>query len=256
MSLTGGAREGRVGVLDRAVRILDAVGEGHRTFTDIVGATGLPRPTAHRLLKALEGHGLLASIDGRRYGPGPHLMRLAATAAKDQPLRAVAHPVLEQLAERIGESAQLYVRRGDVRVCVDAVEATSELRTIVPVGATLPLTAGSAGKLFLAWSTEEDRDRLLRSMPRLTADTRGPDALRRELAEIRRRGWAASIGEREPGVASVSAPVHGPDGALAAAISVSGPYRRRGRFRPRSHAAALVAAARGIEESLGAGPAA
>lgn len=237
-------------MLDRSVAILDAVAAGRRTFTAIVQATGLTRTTAHRLLKALVDHGLLGFEDGG-YALGPRLLALAASALREGPLRELAHPVLERLAAETGESAQLFVRRGGERVCADGVEAASELRTIVPVGAALPLTAGSAGKVFLAWASEADRARLLRRVPRFTPDTPSAMRLAEEAASVRRRGWAASTGEREPGVASVSAPVFGPDGALVAAVSVSGPRTRVGRFRAERYAPAVLAAADEIRRLLG-----
>ncbi|HEX9124010.1 MAG TPA: IclR family transcriptional regulator [Actinomycetota bacterium] len=238
-------------MLDRSLAILDAVESGHRSFTAIVEATGLSRPTAHRLIKALEDHGLLAFVGGRGYGLGPRLLRLAATAMRELPLRDLAHPALERLAMTTSESAQLFVRSGNERICVDAVEAASELRTIVPVGAGLPLTAGSAGKVFLAWASDVDRKRLLRRVPRFTTDTPSAERLLEEVATVRLRGWAMSSGEREPGVASVSAPVFGPHGGLAAVVSVSGPHTRVGRFRARRYAPAVLAAAGEIQRSLG-----
>lgn len=251
MSLPADDGRGRVGVLERTLAILDAVGSEPRTFTEIVMATGLTRPTAHRLVKALQGHGLLIAVGGRRYALGPRLLRLAAAAMRDQPLRELAHSALERLAHATGESAQLYVRSGDERICVDAVEAASELRTIVPIGAALPLTAGSAGKVFLAAATEPDRRRLLRRPPRFTSDTLPADALRVEVREVAERGWASSRGEREPGVASVSAAVRGPDGSLVAVVSVSGPTTRGEIFPATEYAGAVVRAAREIEGALG-----
>ena len=241
-----------VGVLDRAVAILDAVQAGATTFTGISGRTGLSRSTAHRLIKALEEHELLAGVDGRGYRLGPKLLRLAATAARDLPLRALAHPTLERLAASTGESAQLYARTVNERVCLDAVESTRELRTIVDVGASLPLTAGSAGKVFMAWSTGEERERLLSLTEPLTPDTPLGEALDRQLSAARRRGWAASAGERQAGVGSVSAPILGPAGELVAVVSLSGPQSRLGRAMAGRYAPAVVAAAREIERAIGA----
>jgi DNA-binding IclR family transcriptional regulator len=246
------ARSG-VGVLDRAVAILDAVQAGATTFTDISARTGFSRSTAHRLIKALEEHELLAGADGRGYRLGPKLLRLAATAARDLPLRALAHPPVERLAASTGESAHLYVRTLNERVCVDAVESTRELRTIVDVGASLPLTAGSAGKIFMAWSPGEERERLLSLTEPLTPDTPTGEALERQLNAARRRGWAASAGERQAGVASVSAPILGPSGELVAVVSLSGPQSRLGRGVAGRYAPAVVAAAREIERAIGAG---
>jgi DNA-binding IclR family transcriptional regulator len=228
-----------VGVLDRCVSILAAVEAGARSFTSIATTTGLTRSTAHRLIQGLEDHGFLVQVDGLGYALGPRLLALATTALRDLPLRELARPALERLARSTGETAQLYVRDGDRRVCIDAVESERELRTIVEVGASLPLDKGSAGKVFLAWGTEHDRIRL----------SEGDRRLAQQVAATRRRGWADSVAEREPGVASVSAPVFGPGDALLAAVSVSGPASRLGRLRS-TLAPDVVEAAREIERAL------
>jgi DNA-binding IclR family transcriptional regulator len=233
-----------VGVLDRAVAVLDAVEDGARSVTVIRAATGLTRSTTHRLVRSLEDHGFLSFVAARGYSLGPRLLGLASTAWRELPLRELAHPTVERLARSTGESAQLYVRDGDRRLCVDAVESDQELRAIVDVGASLPLTKGSAGKVFLAWAPADDRDRV-------AGETDDPDRLLGQVATTRRRGWAESRGERATGVASVSAPVVDPAGTLAAVVSVSGPERRLGGVRARRYAPAVTAAAREIERALG-----
>lgn len=230
-----------VGTLDRALSVLAAVETGARTFTAVARTTRLPRSTAHRLLKALEAHGFLA-LDPSGYRLGLRLVQLGAVARREAPLRDLAHPALERLADETRESAQLYVRLEDVRVCVDAVESRNELRTIVPVGATLPLFAGSAAKVFLAWDPHRVRQ------IRRAAD---PDRFARDVELVRSRGWASSSGEREAGVGSVSAPVLGAEDALLAAVSVSGPSARMGRRGARRHVDAVLRAARHIEAALG-----
>lgn len=243
----------RVGVLDRSVAILDAVEDGARTLTDVIGATGLTRATAHRLLLALEDHGFVTRLGGQGYRLGPRLLRLATVAIRELPIRDLAHPALVRLARTTDESAQLYVRSGDDRVCIDAVESIRELRTIVRVGAALPLVAGSAGKVFLAWASEPDVDRLLAAYRPLTSDAPDVRGFRRSLATTRRRGWADSMGEREPGVASVSAPVRGAQPTPIAVVSISAPSSRIGRFRTSSFAPAVLEAAREIRQALGYG---
>ncbi|HYY08705.1 MAG TPA: IclR family transcriptional regulator, partial [Actinomycetota bacterium] len=219
-------RPSAVRVLDRSVAILSAVEDGVRSYIDIVERTGLPTTTTHRLIQGLEENGFLIHIGGLGYALGPRLLALATTAARDLPLRELAHPALERLARSTGESAQLYVRGGDRRVCIDAVESERELRTIVGIGASLPLDKGSAGKVFLAWGTEQDRAMLAADEGRLP----------QQIATARRRGWADSVAEREPGVASVSAPVFGPGRTLLAAVSVSGPASRLGQLRAKRYA--------------------
>jgi DNA-binding IclR family transcriptional regulator len=233
-----------VGVLDRCVAVLGAVEGGARSFTDVVERTGLARPTTHRLIQGLEDHGFLVHVGGLGYVLGPRLLGLAASAMRDLPLRDLARPVLERLARSTGESAQLFVRDGDRRVCIDSAESDSELRTIVEVGSALPLVKGSAGKVFLAWTGDHDRARLVEA-----ADDAA--RLEQQLATTLRRGWAESVAERAPGVASVSAPIFGPDRFLLAAVSVSGPVSRLGQLSAKRYAPAVLEAAKEIERALG-----
>jgi DNA-binding IclR family transcriptional regulator len=237
-----------VGVLDKAVSVLAAVETGPATLAQLVAATGLARPTAHRLAVALEHHRLLARDVQGRFILGPRAAELASAAGEDR-LLAVSQPVLIQLRDATGESAQLYRLAGggraggggvDVRVCVAVAERASGLRDTVPVGAALPMTAGSAAQVLLAWEEGERMHRGLRGA-KFTAST---------LAGVRRRGWAASAAERELGVASVSAPIRGTGGKVLAAISVSGPIERLTRSPGRLHAAAVVAAGERIGELL------
>jgi DNA-binding IclR family transcriptional regulator len=234
-------------VLDRLIAVLSAVEGGARSFTDVVDVTGLPLSTANRLLQGMEEHGLVLQVGGLGYVLGPRLLGLATTALTELPLRELAHPILERLARSTGESAQLFVRDGDRRVCVDTAESQSELRTIVEIGASLPLTLGSAGKVFLAWAVGPERERIV-------ASAEDPERLDRRLFTTRRRGWADSVAERAPGVASVSAPVFGPGRTVLAAVSVSGPAQRLGSLRAKRYATAVTDAARKIEATLGVSP--
>ena len=228
-----------VGVLDKLSLVLGALESGPQSLAGLVATTGLARPTAHRLAMALEHHRLVARDFQGRFILGPRVVELAAAAGEDR-LIAVAVPALNALRDATGESAQLYRRQGDQRICVAAAERLTGLRDSVPVGAVLSMQAGSAAQVLLAW---EDADRLHRALSsaRFTATM---------LAAVRRRGWAMSIGEREAGVASVSAPVRGPNNRVVAAVSISGPLERLGRQPGRLHAAAVVATAERLTEAL------
>jgi len=228
-----------VGVLDKAVRILSVLEAGPHSLADLVKATKIARPTAHRLAVALEFHRLVARDLNGRFVLGPRSGELAAAAGEDR-LLAVATPALTTLRDATGESAQLYRRQGEQRICVAAAERISGLRDSVPVGAALTMSAGSAAQILLAW---EDADKLHRAL----ANSRFNAAT---LSAVRRRGWAQSVGEREPGVASVSAPVRGPNNRVIAAVSISGPIERLGRQPGRLHAAAVVATAAKLSEYI------
>jgi DNA-binding IclR family transcriptional regulator len=148
--------------------------------------------------------------------------------------------VLAWVRDECGESSQLYRRDGAERVCVAAAERVSGLRTTVPVGARLPLTAGSGAQVLCAWTD-----------PALLGDVLATSQFTpRLLAEVRRRGWAQSVAQREAGVASVSAPVMTATGGLLAAISISGPIERLGRAPGARYAPVLLAGAKRIAAAL------
>ena len=207
-----------VGVVDKALAVVTALEAGPLALGGLVEATGLSRATAHRLATALEKHGVVRrDLDGR-FALGLRLVALGrAAAAGALPLPELARPVLEELRDQTGESVQLYVREGDRRVCIESLESPHGLRTIVPVGAVLPLDRGSAGKVLA-----------------------GRDGV-----------FAESVGEREAGVASVSAPVRDAGRRIIAAVSVSGPIERLSRTPGRKYGGAVADAALRIEQAVG-----
>jgi DNA-binding IclR family transcriptional regulator len=210
----------RAGVVDKVAAILDALEPGPALLSDLTVATGLPRATAHRLAVALARHGLVGRDDAGRFVLGLRLISLGHAAAGALPLRTLARPALESLRDQTGEGVQLYVAEDGGRRCVLSLQSPHGLRWIVPEGALLPLDRGSAGHVL------SDTDR------------QGT------------RGWVESVEEREPGVASISAAVRGPDGAVMAAISVSGPVERLSRRPGARFGAAVVAAAAAIEAAI------
>jgi DNA-binding IclR family transcriptional regulator len=200
-----------VGVLDKAVVVLQAVASSPATLAELVVRTQLPRATVHRLAAALEVHGLLRRDAVGRYELGLGLVSLGHTAAQRFPLVDLARPVLDDLREVTGESVQLFVREGAQRRCVVSLESPHGLRWIVPQGSLLPLDVGSAGRILAGESSKH--------------------------------GWVQSVGEREAGVASVSAVVLGADGSTIAALSVSGPIERLTRQPGKRFGEAVVDAA-------------
>ncbi len=228
-----------VGVLDKAVRILATLESGPHSLTELVAVTGIARPTAHRLAVALEFHRLVSRDFSGRFILGARQAELAAAAGEDR-LLAIAAPALSALRDASGESAQLFKRQGDQRICVATAERLSGLRDSIPVGSAITMQAGSSAQVLLAW---EEPDKLHRGLvgAKFTAAT---------LSAVRRRGWAQSIGEREVGVVSVSAPVRGPSNKVIAAVSISGPLERLGRQPGRVHAAAVVATAARLTEHI------
>ena len=203
-----------VGVLDKATLILDCLEAGPVSLGDLVKATGLARPTAHRLAVALAHHRLVARDVQGRFMLGPRLTELASATISDE-LITVADPILQKLSLEADESTQLYRRQGDWRVCAATAARPSGMHESIPVGTQLSMQAGSA-----------------------------------MLAAVRRIGWAQSVGERERGTASVSAPVRAPGGKVIAAVSISGPIDRMTRQPNRNYPELVVKAAQAITDGL------
>lgn len=225
-------------MLDKAVGVLRATAEGPCGLAELCDRTGLPRATAHRLAVGLEVHGLLHRAADGRWHPGPTLGQLAG--GHPDPLLEAASAVLPRLRDITGESVQLYRRDGTHRICIAVAEPPSGLRDTVPVGTRLPMTAGSGAKVLAAWADPATQRAVL-------GDATFSDRL---LVDVRRRGWAQSVAERESGVASVSAPVRDAAGQVVAAVSVSGPVDRIGRRPGVRWAADLLAAAEALQHRL------
>lgn len=218
-----------VGVLDKAVALLDAIAARPCSLSDLVEATGITRPTAHRLALALEHHRLVTRDEDGLFVPGPHL-HTWSLESDALALRAVA--AVTGLRDATGLSAQVYRRIGDSRLCVAAAEPPTGLRDTVPVGSLLTLQAGSAAQILVAWLPEQEQARLATGAAYSAAD----------LATVRRRGWAHSLGQREPGVGSISVPARDASGRVVAAVSISGPQERLTR-PTREHRELLMSAA-------------
>ncbi|MFD4420584.1 IclR family transcriptional regulator [Agromyces sp. NPDC058484] len=182
-----------IGVLDKAMAIVDAVEFQPMTASEVAQKLGVNLSTTHRLAMALVEHGLLARDGENRFHAGPRF--------DTNRLALAARPILAELRDQTAESAQLWIRRGDVRVCQESADATQELRVTLPVGWVLPLAeGGSAGRILSGESTQQEDD--------------GTDP-----------GWIESISQRTVGLASVSAPVRVGE-EIVAAICLVAPLPR------------------------------
>lgn len=228
-----------VGVVDKSIAILNALEAGPVSLAELVSATGIARPTAHRIAQALVHHRMAAKDMQGRFMLGPRLVELSAATGEDR-LTTAAGPILINLRDTTGESSQVFRRQGDFRVCVASAERPVGLRDTIPVGTKLSMKAGSAAQVLLAW---EDHARLLEGL----TNARFTPTI---LSAVRRRGWAQSLGEREPGVSSVSAPVRGPSGRVVAAVSISGPIERLTRQPGRLYSEVVVQAAHNLSDAF------
>ena len=213
--------------VDRALQILRAFeGEGGALrVTDLAARLGVHKSTASRLAATLAAHDFLERADGAEaFRLGRRLVRLGMVAA-GRKLVDTARPAMEELAAATGETVVLSVSGGDAAVHVAQVDSRFLLGGNRWIGLRSPLHASSDGKVLLSFGAAElpRGVRLARVAPRtLTSHA----ALARELAGVRRRGWARAVGEYEEGLNGVAAPVYDADGRCVGALSVSGPAYR------------------------------
>jgi DNA-binding IclR family transcriptional regulator len=224
--------------VDRALDVLVLVANEALPvpLPDITRGLDLPRTTAFSLVKTLAERGMLTYVDGKGYQLGPMVSELARAYRPPRNLIELAHRWLEQVSAKTNETAFLAVP-GDAHIAfVDKVEPTQAIRYSAQIGTRRPLYCTAHGKLALALRPDAEITRYLASTPlkALTDKTiTSVDALRRELARIRRQGFATSDGEFSADAYSLSAPVRaGTDGPLIAMISAVGPTAR---LRPRRH---------------------
>ncbi|WP_100497796.1 IclR family transcriptional regulator [Geodermatophilus chilensis] len=214
-------------VLRKVRQVLDAFTPGAPALSarEVQRVTGLPATTCLRLLQTLVEEEFL-DRRGDRYSPGVAMLRWAAVAAEGLDLVGTATPVLEALRDATGESACLFVRQGAHHVCVAVAQSPHSVIQVLGVGQVLPLHAGSAGRVFLAFDRGAPAlDDL--PLPALTEHTiTWVDRLREAVAEARHEGFAVTVEERTTGAASVSAPVFDARGELAAVVGIACPVQR------------------------------
>lgn len=239
-------------VLRKVRQVLDAFtpAEPELTAREVQRRTGLPATTCLRLLQTLVDEGFLDRHESR-YRPGLSLLPWARTATEGLNLITVATPVLAELRDRTGESACLFVRHGANHICV-AVEQTSHTVVhILRVGQVLPLHAGSAGRVFLAFDPSAAEAIAQPSLPTFTAHTMTERQLQDAVESTRRDGYAVSFEERSVGAASLSAPVLNHVGALAAVVGIASPVQRFGADVIPGYATHVTAAAAELSRRLG-----
>jgi IclR family transcriptional regulator, acetate operon repressor len=241
--------------VDRAARLLTEVvhATDPMTFTGLSAATGLAKSTTSRLLLALERNGLVRRDDHGRFLPGEMFVSFAWRGGAEAGLVAVAQPFLERLGKATGETVNLGVATGGMVEQIAQVDSTYFIGGTNWVGLSVPLHCSALGKVLLAYGAAQLSGQLpADKLERRTDKTITSEAaLRAELAGVRARGYAITDEELEPGLIAVAAPVHGFDGAVVAALSVSAPATRMTRDRLTAAAGHCVAEAAGLSAVLG-----
>lgn len=203
------------------------------TLAELAASVGVPKPTMHRWLGALEAAGLLQrTLDGRRYELAPRAARLAFSILTNRPGGTIRHEILTRVVAEVGEACNLTVLDGTQVTYLDRVESTWPLRITFQQGSKVPAYCSASGKLFLALMPPAKRDLVLRAMPLQphTANTLTTEAaLSTELAAIRRDGYALDREEFLAGLVCLAVPIFQQKGRLrscVAALAIQAPVTR------------------------------
>jgi IclR family acetate operon transcriptional repressor len=247
-------RSGSVQVLEKAGKVLDCFSADNPAMRvgDIRERTGLPATTCLRIVRTLVEQDLLQR-EGDVYRIGLRVLVWGAAATAGSLLLAAAGPVIRRLRDDTGETTALFVRQDAQRVTVDIAESRHSIIFRAAVGEAMPLAAGAAGKVFMAWDPAAmERARRIGLRPLTPGTIVDWDAIERQLATGRELGYVFADQEREVGLSSVAAPVFGPGRRLSAVLSVGAPCFRLTEEHARRLGPEVMASAATLSRAIGA----
>lgn len=249
---------GRNNSLEKVVRILECFTreDPELGVREVARRLNMPSSVAGRMMMNMKSLGMLTQNPTTKgYSLGSRVLAWAGVYLATSDIRNLAYPYLVDLHTQTKETISLYILEGDERVCIERLESTQNVRFVAPrVGRHLPLHAGSAGKVMLAYLPEEQREKILTSGPlaSLTEKTIiDPEILRAELPKIKRQGYAISYGEWILDASGVAAPIFDRYGAIIGAVTISGPSQRFTQVAIQDYLGCLLPAATSISRSLG-----
>lgn len=218
--------------IEKALKILLAF-DARRTswgVRELSSQLGFSPATIQRILQTLKAYDFITQDEKtRQYSLGSIYYRFLNALQSNQPLSRAAVPFMEHLLALTQETVHLNVIDNDKRICIDMLESPKDLKAVMPIGSRSPFHAGASSKCLIAFSRKEFIEKQLQTMtlePLTSRTIIDIDKFRAELAAIRKQGYAVSLGERNPGIGSLSAPVFGHRGMLAASLSIALPEIR------------------------------
>jgi DNA-binding IclR family transcriptional regulator len=225
-----------------------------QTLTEVSQSTGLDKGTTRRLLLTLMNSGLIVqNPETQRYGLGRLVRTLSANVVDDFALLSVVIPVLSEIAAELHVTSFLSVYHQGTAL---ALERLHDMKGIEgrwwPIGGTIPLNCGAAPKLLLAYQTEEEITRVLKTpLQAATSETIvNRDALRRRLNLIRRRGWEFAMDDYVLGLTAIAAPVFDSRGKFVCALSITGLTPQMHKSGRPLHVNRLLKATAAVQERL------
>jgi DNA-binding IclR family transcriptional regulator len=241
----------RIGAAERAIAVLDTLADaGELGTNEIARRTGMTPSTVSRQLGTLAASGLVERVAASgRYRLGLRIVHLANALLARLDVREVARPHLVALVEATGETATLSVPGDEDAITVDFVPGRHQVQPVSRLGRPSIAHATSAGKVMLAFSGRELPDGPLRAYtPATITDMQ---SLAAEIASVRERGWARAVGEREPDLTAIAAPIRGSRGELEAIVALQGPSSRFDDAEVEAAVPVLIERADSVSRELG-----
>ena len=245
------------------MRVLQLVADAEQppNVAALVHATGFPRPTVHRIVAGLVAERMLVEHPQTHgLSLGPRLIQLASRSWGRSDLRLAAMDELKRLRDITGETVHLAVPNGQHMVYVEKLESPSAVQMSSRIGTNVSMHSTSVGKAYLAMLGDPAREALLATLPQpferyMPNTLANADALRKQLAQVRKRGWSMDDEENEAGIQCFGAPILGDQGVAVAAISVSTLRFRQKDDPEQAYVAPLLEACRAISERIAQTPA-
>lgn len=225
------AERDTINSIKRAIRILNLYrdGEQYIGITEMARRLDLSKTTVFRIVRSLEAEGwLVQSLDSSKYRLGFEILAVASSLYRRHDWRNIALEVMTNLKNIVQETVILCAYTEDTGVCIEKVECAEQIKLTSETGQVIPLHAGATGKAILANLPREDQERILaKPLARYTDGTQvDPEILRQELEQIRRQGYAITVGESNEGAMAIGVPIFDRRGKLLYGLSVAGPMER------------------------------
>lgn len=220
-------------------------------ISEIEEELGYPKSTVFRILNTLEnGEFIVKNQDNHRYSLGHQFFRLGTIFQNQLDFRAVALPIMRELAAETSETIELNIMDELSRVCIEKIDSTLTVRNFVRVGEHQPIHLGASGKILLAFQSETGRERILSILEKELGKQK-QQKLREDLMKIREKGYAFTKGERVPGSFAIAAPLFDVFGETIASVTLAGPIQRLSEERENLLIQLLTNSAKEISKRLG-----
>lgn len=227
-------------------------------ITELIRASGYPRPTVYRIVAALLAEQLLTETrGGKGFALGVRLIQLASRSWGQSELRVIAADELKQLRDITGETVHLAIPNGNSMVYIEKLESLSAVRMASRIGTNVSMHSTAVGKAYMAALEPKALETLLANLdlhPYTAKTVTDRDHLREQIEKIRARGWSVDDEENETAIYCFGAAIRGPNGLPIAAISVSTLTFRQKSDSMKSYAQPLLAACKAISARIAETP--